>query len=695
MAPPPIQRQMELIEATYEGASPQTVDPAWAYDTNSYELIYNVYETLVTFDGERMNRFLPSLAESWAVVQLNPPQISPEGLTWYYEYIFKIRESVQWQDPTYGYLTPEDVEYSIERSMVQSRSGGPSWTLYEPLLNVHSPEELGDLTDPSTVVRVGRMIDNAVQVNATHVILKSAYPVVYTPMFQFISQPYWSIVCKDWINALARYDWRGEWGDYTGWINFHNPVVSPLDDPAPVMMGTGPFALGTVDYVEKFWDAYRHVNWWRGWPCPFPAFGGSKPAGYVDHIKKTWALDSDSRLAAFLNGEVDIADISPNYDAMVINQPDIRRYFPLPPISYVGLGLTSDIDPSTVYGPILEPGNFSEIGIPRDFFDNIDWGHNVRQAFAYAIYYADIIRDAYYYWADRLGAAIIETQDFLDMTIGPFETNYPEATALLQSIWELWGTGFLVHLCIEKGNPALHLVADIIKTSIEGLNAKFHVIIDDVADNYYFNPVIRPKWYPMFLIDRRIDSTSPHASLVDYYHSKGFFARLQGYANPEMDAMIDEAIILEATDPIQAQARYSEIQQLAHDELFNIAICNYIGRHYERTSVVGYYYQPLLYGTGTYFANLWKWYYTPHAQQDSILANSTGNLLPYDVNYDGKTNMVDIGTTAASFGAIYGPPMSVKWMYRADFNNDRKVDMKDIGGVAKNFGKICSIWTPS
>jgi hypothetical protein len=90
---------------------------------------------------------------------------------------------------------------------------------------------------------------------------------------------------------------------------------------------------------------------------------------------------------------------------------------------------------------------------------------------------------------------------------------------------------------------------------------------------------------------------------------------------------------------------------------------------------------------------LWKWYYTPHAQLDTV-TNATANQLPYDVNYDGKTNMFDIGAAAASFGSIYGPPMSTKWVYRCDFNNDRKIDMKDIGGVAKNFGKISVLWTP-
>jgi hypothetical protein len=57
--------------------------------------------------------------------------------------------------------------------------------------------------------------------------------------------------------------------------------------------------------------------------------------------------------------------------------------------------------------------------------------------------------------------------------------------------------------------------------------------------------------------------------------------------------------------------------------------------------------------------------------------------------------MYDIGMAAASFGAVYGPPISPRWVYRCDFNNDRKIDMKDIGGGAKNFGKTSSVWTPS
>ncbi|HWS24140.1 MAG TPA: ABC transporter substrate-binding protein, partial [Anaerolineales bacterium] len=59
-----------------------TLDPALAYDTASGELIQNTYETLVFYDGEATDKFVPQLAESWTV--------SEDGTVW----TFKIRQGV-------------------------------------------------------------------------------------------------------------------------------------------------------------------------------------------------------------------------------------------------------------------------------------------------------------------------------------------------------------------------------------------------------------------------------------------------------------------------------------------------------------------------------------------------------------------------------------------------------------------------
>jgi len=61
-----------------------TLDPALAYDTASAEIIQNVYETLVFYDGEATDKFVPMLAEEM-------PTVSEDGTV----YTFKIRSGVK------------------------------------------------------------------------------------------------------------------------------------------------------------------------------------------------------------------------------------------------------------------------------------------------------------------------------------------------------------------------------------------------------------------------------------------------------------------------------------------------------------------------------------------------------------------------------------------------------------------------
>jgi hypothetical protein len=193
---------------------------------------------------------------------------------------------------------------------------------------------------------------------------------------------------------------------------------------------------------------------------------------------------------------------------------------------------------------------------------------------------------------------------------------------------------------------------------------------------------------PIFAVGWLADYPDPHNLAYAYYYSSVYFAARAHYSNATMDALIDEGI--RTPDGPERAAIYSQIQRLAIDECPNIVTASAVGRHFEQTWVCGWYYNPIY--PDNYAANLWKWHYTPHAQLDTV-TNATANLLPYDMNYDGKINFKDIGAAAASFGAVYGPPASIKWVYRCDFDNDRKVDMKDIGEVAKNFGKTSALWT--
>ncbi len=99
-----------------------TLDPALAYDTASGEIIQNVYDTLVFYDGAATDKFVPMLAESW--------ELSEDGKTW----TFKIRQGVKFHNG--NDLTPSDVAYSFQRGLLQGGYSSPQWLLAEPFFGI-------------------------------------------------------------------------------------------------------------------------------------------------------------------------------------------------------------------------------------------------------------------------------------------------------------------------------------------------------------------------------------------------------------------------------------------------------------------------------------------------------------------------------------------------------------------------------
>jgi len=697
-APPPIERPMEIISATFEEASPDTVDPAFFCDTLQCELLMNCYDTLVFYDGERLDRYMPQLATEWNLKTHNPPLHQADtGLDWYATYTFKIRTGVQFHDPLWGNLTTTDVEFCFERGMVSDRS---KWMFYEPLLNGENAEYVNQKNvDPENNlaerVIVGKMIDHAIQSNSTHVWFNLAYPGVYAPFLQILAQQWSSIYSEAWALSLGRPTmWPGTWGDYTGWYDYrydiYNPATPTLDDPTPVEMGTGPFILDNLNRTNKFWDAHRFTGYWRGWynattstyGVGWPTYGGSKPAGYIDHYKVSWAWDWPTRSAMFLAGDVDYCAVPLQYIGSMLGQPNIRCTGPLLSMGVEALFYNFNIDPTSPYGTVYGYGVLGENGIPRDFFGNSFYGIWMRKAFSSAIDYTGLINTVCLGEAIQPATAIIPGLPQYDGTIQKYTYNLTKTEEYLKKWPGLWNTGFTMQLIYDTGNSTRQTLTEMLRDKLNGMNPKFHVSSVGINDRSY-NDAAHNRTLALFQYGWWPDYPDAHDYAYAFYYSYGNYAWFQDYSSASMDALIEQGVA--TPDGPARNLIYKQIQQRVIDDCPSVALFQPLERHFEQSWICGWYYNPMY--SGYYPANQWKWYYIPE--------NSTGNPLSYDVNYDGKTDMKDIGTTAASFGAIFGPPMSAKWIYRCDFNNDRKIDMKDIGGAAKNFCKTSPVWVPS
>jgi peptide/nickel transport system substrate-binding protein len=114
---------------------PGEIDPALNYDAYGDQILQNTYDTLIFFNREDPNSFVPMLATE--VPSLENGGISPDGLI----YTFKIRQGVKFHDG--AEMTPADVAYTFQRGILQGGSQSPQWLLVEPILG----SSLADITD--------------------------------------------------------------------------------------------------------------------------------------------------------------------------------------------------------------------------------------------------------------------------------------------------------------------------------------------------------------------------------------------------------------------------------------------------------------------------------------------------------------------------------------------------------------------
>jgi peptide/nickel transport system substrate-binding protein len=132
-------------------AGATTTDPAIAYDTVSAEIVYNVYQTLVTYNGSSTATFIPQLATCVPGSQECVAQYGSNLTSWSgggpVYWTFVLDKNARFYDPATKAswpVYPTDVEYSIARTLsfadlpgIEATAG---WILAQSLLpagNLH------------------------------------------------------------------------------------------------------------------------------------------------------------------------------------------------------------------------------------------------------------------------------------------------------------------------------------------------------------------------------------------------------------------------------------------------------------------------------------------------------------------------------------------------------------------------------
>ncbi len=697
------------VVATIAGG-PQTVDPAEAYDTASGELIANVYDPLIFFSRDSGSSFVPWLADSYSM--------SPDGL----EFTFHVRPNVQWQDPAYGVVTPEDVQYSLQRVMVRDFVGGPAWMFYFPIFGTYG----ANMGNPTFQ---GQQIANAITRDdvAGTVTIHFQTGKAYLPFLGILAETWGSIMSKAWCTANG--DWPGTGLNDGTWASYHAPSVSPFDSPNSIMMGSGPFEFNFLNPAVE-WSILRNggqasdphptTTFWGGWGTTrltnlgFPA--GTITRGYLDEIVEYFIGEFATRLAGFIGPAPIYDNIAVPRDSIstVWQQPGIKCQYPLATQAVDAIFLTYNVSMVSPY--IGSPTNdtyFGELGIRPDFFSDV----HARRAIAYSFDWPTYIESFYLGEAQQVG---------IPLPAAGYEPYYNGSPALKYSLnltraaeeWKqawggtiespgpVWTNGLYFKLVYNEGSLPRNLLPEIIETNIEAVNPKFHTDVVAVAWNAYGQV-----WHggpgghalgPIFVVGWQVDYPDPDDWAVPFMSpTGGTFAYPQHLDMDPNAALIDDLILWGAHNATVdgRNANYQRLWQLYHDQVPSIPAENPFGRRFARDWVQGFYYNPIFPGVFGY--SLWK-----------------EELAWEDINSDGKVDIKDLATTAKAFGAYFIQPLlppypagpagtlSDNWNSKVDVNlvdpthpdtsgrGDMKIDIKDLAQIAKQYGYVAPLWTP-
>jgi peptide/nickel transport system substrate-binding protein len=319
-----------------------TFDPALSYDTASCELIQNVYETLVFYDGIKTDTFVPLLAESW--------ETSDDGTVW----TFNIRQGVKFHEG--GDLTPSDVAYSFQRGLLQGGYVSPQWLLAEPFFgagvddislvagdgSAADDREAMMATDPAALVAAFEKTKAAIVADdaAGTVTMTLAQP--WGPFLPTIANAWGSVMDMDWVIENGGWD-----GSCDTWQNFY--AMTSAEDPfTNIMNGTGPFKLDHRTPGQENVLA-RNDEYWGG------------PAT-LERVVFPVVEEFGTRFAMLQAGDADIIDVDPVDRAQVDALVSEMRVFDLEANEYGEAQQVCDFDSSKLGVEMFTPCEGSQTG---------------------------------------------------------------------------------------------------------------------------------------------------------------------------------------------------------------------------------------------------------------------------------------------------------------------------------------------
>ena len=529
----------------------RTLDPAVCYDDSGSQRIWNLYETLIFFDGSSTDKYVPILAEQ--VPTLANGGISSDGKI----YTFLIRPGVKFHEG--GELSPEDVAYSIKRAMIVDPDGGPMWMLLEALTGHGSTRD----RDGNIIPGIFETIDKSVEVKADRVIFRLPRP--FPPLMGILAHSAAAILDREWAMSMGGWD-----GIIKNAAGFNNPA--PGHEPLQKI------ANGTGAYRLKLWEPSKQFVFER-----FEGYWGPRPAlknAIIKYVKE-WS----TRKLMLQNGDADRVTVDTPYVPEVAAMSGLRL-FKTPQLSFTAALFCRKTNSRG--NPNIGSARLDGNGIPPDFFADAD----IRKAFLHAFdrrtYQEDVFNNQ----------VILPTSPNIEglpyhKDVPVYEFDLDKSKKYLQKAWAgaVWQKGFKMVIAHNTGNEMREAAAWMLAENIMSLNPKFRIEVRNVEWKDYLVQY-RNTMYPIFITGWVADYADPHNFLYTFMHSRGVYGRFLAYNNSEVDRLCEAGIA--TVDPVKREQIYTRLQHLWYEETVGIPLYQQINIRAYRDYVHGYIPNPML-----------------------------------------------------------------------------------------------------
>ncbi|MFP3257591.1 MAG: ABC transporter substrate-binding protein, partial [Candidatus Nanopusillus acidilobi] len=363
-----VPNQGTIIVSENVAGGPYSFDPDVDYETVGFEVISNIFATLIVYNGSSTTSFIPYAAANI------PTQQNGGVNSNYTEYTFKIRSGLYFSngDP----ITAYDVWYSVIRDMLFS--GGytptPGWILTQYLIPNYTPYTFV-VTSPNDTQGFEEIMNAVTYNNQTDTVTFHLYrPTAPQFLFTALVDPLGAgILDAKWLEQVGaginftpagfyQYEQQANEGNYNTQVQW-SPISS------------GP-------YMIKSYTPGQSIVL-----TPNPYFNGvpgiPKPNNTVIIY---WVKDPNTAYEMFSSGQADIVTGLPsNYIPLVesLESSGQASMYEFPTLSEFFFTFVDNISQSALHA--LNPS----YNIPSYYFAN----PLVRKAFAYAFNYTEYIND--------------------------------------------------------------------------------------------------------------------------------------------------------------------------------------------------------------------------------------------------------------------------------------------------------------